>query len=390
MKKYDFILNGGGAAGLSLAMHFHQNSFFKDKKILIIDAEKKSKNDRTFCIWKKNDILFEPIISKKWNKINFLHPDFEKNIDLKEYQYAMIEGKNFYEYVFKNLYNNPNIDFLQTHSKEWGSTEEGAWVNTDKGFFEGQWLFNSIFNPKTEQKKGYHYYLQHFKGWIIETKKPVFDDLSATFMDFRLPQRAGEACFMYLLPTSPYKSLVEYTLFGTEILSDEEYENIIQKYIAETLQLNPTEFEIKETEFGIIPMYDEPFQQKQSSFVMNIGTAGGATKASTGFTFHNIQKQCEKIIENLIKKNTPFYTQKIFFQRFNLYDAILLEVMQKKALKGADIFKIMFEKHQVQKIFRFLDNESNFLEELQIMASVPSKPFTQAFFNLMKKRFWNV
>lgn len=390
--KYDFIINGGGAAGLSLAMYMNENIFFKDKKILIIEANTKNINDKTFCFWTNKESFFESIIYKKWKKVEFLHQKFEKRIDLKDYSYNMIKAIDFYQYCQKTLKQNKNITFVDAFSIDWNSTTSGGYIKTNEGIFEGQWIFNSIIDkkniPQNIQKKQYHYYLQHFKGWTIQTEKDVFDDESATFMDFRIEQRKGEACFMYLLPTSKNESLIEYTIFGTKILTQEEYETEIKNYITTYFNLNENQYQIKEIEWGIIPMFDEPFIKKQSSFVMNIGAAGGATKASTGFTFHNIQKETEKIIQNLIQFSTPFDSKNIFQKRFNLYDSMLLEVMQNQTLRGADIFQMMFEKHKVSKIFRFLDNESNFLEELQIMASVPPTPFIKAFFNLIKKGYF--
>lgn len=391
--KYDFIINGGGVAGLSLAMYMNENQFFSHKKILIIEANDKNTNDKTFCFWDTKKSFFEDIIYKKWNKIGFFHLQFEKNIDLNDYTYNMIRAIDFYQYCQKKLNQNKNITFLKEKSIAWGSTQEGGYVTTESGTFEAQWIFNSI-NLKTKskqlQKKQYHYYLQHFKGWTIQTKKDVFDEQVATFMDFRLPQRNAEVCFMYLLPASKRESLVEYTIFGREILEQKVYENEILTYIHQRLGLEPDEYEIKEIEWGIIPMFDEPFIQKPSAFVMNIGAVGGATKASTGFTFHTIQKQTQRIIDNLIKTSIPFDNTNFLKKRFNLYDSMLLEVIESEQLKGADIFKMMFEKHKVEKILRFLDDESNFLEELQIMYSVPSPPFIAAFFRLLKKGYFKI
>ncbi len=49
MEHFDFILAGGGAAGLGLA-YYMVNSPLKDHSILIIDKEAKNKNDRTLVL----------------------------------------------------------------------------------------------------------------------------------------------------------------------------------------------------------------------------------------------------------------------------------------------------------------------------------------------------
>jgi lycopene beta-cyclase len=52
MQKYDFIIAGGGLAGLSLAYYMNQ-TVLREKSILIIDQDTKTKNDRTWCFWEK-------------------------------------------------------------------------------------------------------------------------------------------------------------------------------------------------------------------------------------------------------------------------------------------------------------------------------------------------
>ncbi|HAO50811.1 MAG TPA: lycopene cyclase, partial [Runella sp.] len=53
MQNYDFIIAGGGLAGLSLAYYMNQ-TVLRDKSILIIDQDTKSQNDRTWCFWEKD------------------------------------------------------------------------------------------------------------------------------------------------------------------------------------------------------------------------------------------------------------------------------------------------------------------------------------------------
>ena len=90
---------------------------------------------------------------------------------------------------------------------------------------------------------------------------------------------------MYVLPFSKTQALVEYTLFSAELLKDEEYEAAIKDYL---LQLGVKDYKITEKEQGSIPMTAYPFWKHNSSNILHIGTSGGWTKASTGFTFKNL------------------------------------------------------------------------------------------------------
>lgn len=376
---YDYIFTGAGASALSLVYRMTENDFFKNKKILLIDQDTKNQNDRTWCIWQKDTFIFEEIVHKSWGKLDFLHQHFQETFDINPYKYVMIKSKDFYQFIKKKIKNHNqyggNITWIVAKISHTQSTTSGAKVFTNTQVYEGQWVFNSLVaNPTI--KPNYHYYLQHFLGWTIKTDKAVFNPEKATFMDFRVMQQAGEARFMYVLPFSEQEAMIEYTIFGKQLYDKKSYEQEIQNYILNFL--NISEFEIIEREFGVIPMYDEPFAKKNGAFVVNIGTAGGCSKASTGYTFQNIQKQADKIIAQLLKNNIPVIKDNFWKNRFLLYDATLLEVFEQKSLLPADIFKIMFEKHSVQKILKFLDEESNFLEEIQIMNSMPYIPFLTA------------
>ena len=97
---------------------------------------------------------------------------------------------------------------------------------------------------------------------------------------------------LYVLPTSSTEALLEYTLFSKDLLSKEEYENEIQIY---TKKLGITDYEIVEKEQGNIPMTNYKFWKHNTKNIINIGSAGGWTKASTGYTFANTIKKSKNI-----------------------------------------------------------------------------------------------
>lgn len=375
--QYDYIFAGSGGAGLSLAYRMSKHPAFKDKKILLLDKAPKNSNDRTWCFWTKESTPFDEVVCNQWDKFWFRSPSFTQCIDLNPYQYKMIRSLDFYQFIQKELSQNPQITQRYGEIKTLQEGENGAHVVLDDEIITSQFIFNSLPDERLFQKKGYHYLKQHFKGWFVRTKEPIFDPQAATFMDFRIEQKK-EARFFYLLPSSPYESLVEFTIFSENLLPQDEYVREIEHYFKNYLP--PTEFEILEEEFGVIPMSDVPLKANGGRFILNIGTRGGQTKASSGFTFMNMQKQSEQIIEALVSGKD---LQKISFhkERFMQYDSILLNLIQYDRFAAREIFGMLFKKHPVERVLRFLDGETNFGEELQIMASVPPLPFITSLFH---------
>ena len=376
-QNFDYIISGTGCAGLSLLLNILQEPSLRDKSILLIDKSHKDTNDKTWCFWEKGIGLLENLVYHSWDELIFHTDKKSTTLEIAPLKYKMIRSVDLYDYAKSRSIKKGKIKWLQANISSVGNLNEKAYVIADNITYTAKYVFNSIFFEKEKkifELDNSYKLLQHFKGWMIETKKPVFDDKKATFMDFRVAQKSGST-FVYVLPISPTKALVEYTFFNMELLPIEEYDVLLKDYLSNNLGIN--EYSIIETEYGIIPMTNHRFKSHEGN-VINMGTAAGWTKASSGFTFQFIQKYTYKITESLVNSKFPLTKKSIFQKRFNLYDATLLNVLQNKKMIGKEIFQQLFTKHKTHKILRFLDNESSLKEEIQIMSSVPFGIFLPA------------
>ena len=375
MQNYDYIITGSGASGLMLAYRMAKDSFFDNASILIIDKEKKTSNDRTWCFWENDKGEWDDLVHKSWNKILFDSHSYKKSIPLQSYTYKMIRSAKFYEKLWNFIESKNNISFIKANVTSILDTAEGALVETSTGRYRAVKLLNSIdLDQKYTRQEEYPVLLQHFTGWFIETKKNIFDDSVATFMDFTVDQKMNTR-FMYVLPVSANKALFEYTLFSKDVLTKEEYELELQKY----LELNSiSEYTIIEKEKGIIPMTSFKFWQDNSKNILNIGTVGGWTKASTGYTFKNTSKKTIQLIAFLKTEND--FTNFRKKTRFWFYDLLMLDVLANHNHLGSNLFSKLFQRNSLKNVFRFLDEETSFIEDLRIMLSMPPLRFITALF----------
>lgn len=351
-------------------MRMIRSGKFSDKKILLLDKEPKTKNDRTWCFWEKENGFFDEVVYRKWDQVSFLSKEFSSAMNIAPYQYKMIRGIDFYNYCFSEIKKYSNVEVLYGESKGGFYHKEGITLKIDDSSFELEHgiVFNSIYTPNV-QNAGICL-LQHFKGWIIETTPSFFDADKATLMDFRVSQRFGTA-FVYVLPLSDKTALVEYTLFTKNLLQQEEYDGELDNYIRNFLTIS--NYTVKEKEYGVIPMTNERFQFYRAG-VYHIGTAGGQTKASSGYTFQFIQKQSQQIVDYLITGKNLNYLPAAP-KRFRFYDNTLLYILYHNKLAGDKIFTQLFKKNKPQQVLRFLDNESSVMDELRIISSLPTWPF---------------
>ena len=374
MTRYDYIIIGAGASGLMLADALGRDTFFEGKSILLLDRDAKKTDDRTWSFWEKGQGLFDDIVYKHWNHLYFGGQDYSGRFDISPYTYKTVRGIDFYESYLNRIASFPNITFRQEKVVTCEDNGSEAIVTTDQENYTAAKVFNSIFdyNMATHQDK-YPVLQQHFLGWTVRTKVPVFEPDRVTYMDFSVPQK-GNTRFMYVLPFSSTEALVEYTLFSEELLPKQEYKEALIDYL--TNKLGCKAYEIKDTEQGSIPMTCYDFQEHHTENIRYIGTAGGWAKPSTGFTFIGSSKKVPVLVDYL-KTGKPL--DKLDFKnRFWYYDLLLLDVLARDNAIGHHIFETLFKNRDPRLVLKFLDEETSLFEDLKFILGCPTMPFLKA------------
>ncbi len=372
MQAFDYIIVGAGGAGLSLLMRILDEPDLVQKKILLIDKTPKKGNDRTWCFWEKGTGYFEHLVHRSWDRLLVKHPKGEIDLPMNGYSYKMLRSSDFYRHCFERIkLAGQQVQLVYGNVTGIDCTE--GKVTVDGLTYTGSIVFSSVLTQAPNLSPKHWYLLQHFRGWWIETASDVFDPGQANLMNFRVPQNHG-CTFMYVLPLSKRKALVEYTLFSANELTSEQYDEGLTSFIEKELGLK--DYHIKEVENGVIPMTNYPFAAREGKVVF-LGTAGGQTKASTGYTFSNMQKHSARVVQGLLHGNPKLFIHAAP-ARFSLYDRILLRVLYEQKIPGADIFFRLFKRNPASRIFRFLDNESNLGDEFAIVMSAHRRVFSLA------------
>ena len=348
MKEFDYIIIGGGCSGLSLAYELEIHKKLENKTLAIIEPRNEYKRDKTWSFWKVINHNFNDCVKKTWNNFSIKTSSKSKNIQCNKFPYESIDSGLFYKKINENL-------IIYKSIKE---------INTKNSF-----IFNSIPTFKKDQNNLW----QHFYGVEIETQDSFFDDNTINLMDFDCEQR-NNVHFFYTLPFQKNKALIE-TTWLSKINDDslKDYDNQIKDYINTRLGLK--NYKVTYSEEGCIPLFN-PLNIKEKNKI-NIGTAGGMTRLSTGYTFLNIQTQSKYIRENIENINNT----KIFKieKKYQFLDNIFLKVLEANSHMMPDIFFKMFN-NSASTVIKFLSNKSNFLEDLSIISKMPKWIFIKTIF----------
>ena len=354
MKEFDYVVIGGGCAGLSLAYELEMHNKLLDKTLAIIEPRNEYKRDKTWSFWKTFDHNFDDCVIKNWNNFSINIASSSHELKCEEFPYQSIDSSKFYEKINSKLSRNKNISFFKNRNE----------INTEDSI-----IFNSVFEGKTDKSKLW----QHFQGVEIETSNNIFDDNILNLMDFNCDQK-NSVHFFYTLPFSKNRALIETTwLSNLENQSLMDYDLQLENYIKNNLGIK--NYKIKFTEKGAIPLFHTLFKNDKKK--INIGSAGGMTRLSTGYTFLNIQEHSKYIRKNIEKiENKERYH---LGKKYDFLDNVFLQVLKNNPEKMPNIFYKMF-KSSPNTVIKFLSNKSNFLEDLIIILKMPKLIFINSLF----------
>lgn len=376
---FDYIIIGCGLAGFQLALKMSRDAFFSEKRIALIDPSEKNNNDKTWSFWETEPSNWNGIVSKSWKKAKVITSTENLSFSLKPYDYKSVRAIDFYRSAKQQLGEYPNFKFITETVKSISEDNKTVTAHTNMKSYSAAHIFDSRIPEAFFDGSEKHISLiQHFKGWVIKTEKKCFDDSVFTMMDYRLKD-GEQTTFTYVLPFSETEALIEFTYFTEKTVDESTYDFFIKQYINDYLKID--DYSITETETGQIPMTTFPFHKFNTCLVTKIGTGGGWVKPSTGYSFKHTEKKVARIIENLKLSRMP--SSGLFKKRFRFYDKVFLKVLKDENHKGEWLFGQFYKKNHPKTIFRFLDEESTFWEELKIMKSLFSWQFIKAFFKTL-------
>lgn len=209
--------------------------------------------------------------------------------------------------------------------------------------------------------------LQHFLGIELETDKAVFDPDTAILMDFRTDQSRG-IHFLYMLPFTDRRALVESTYFTTETLPESVYETDITTYLNDIFGIS--EFTEIRREAGVIPMESAKERTPIDKRHKFIGGAGGAIRPSSGYAFGFIQKQIfDMSTDHNLEARPPHSAVDIWMDR------VFLDVLHRYQPLGPNLFMAMAGRLTGTEFARFMSGQAKFTTLLKIILAMPKMPF---------------
>ncbi len=367
----DYLFAGTGASATLLLMRMEKAGLLAGKKVVLLDTDFTSLSRKTFCFWAKPDDNIvrdcHGLIQKTWN-----HLRIDRGVEsvLKPLQYHYIPGENMKNAMLALAERNA-CEMLESAVVSMISDDSGVVVTTGAGSYLAARVFDSrpagFMAPKPNETSLF----QSFIGYMIEPEHPIANTDSMDMMDFGVDQQ-GATQFMYVLPLSERKALVELTRFGIKKITEPEAAPVLENYI----QRHFGNARILETETGCIPMCSAPLEITELEGVTRLGSRAGAIKPGTGYAFKNMHRQAAEITLQL--QNKQVFETKHASARFKFYDRLLLRILAVSPDWGKPIFQQLFRKNSTPQILQFLDEKTTLRQDAGILLSLPFRPFLAA------------
>ena len=381
IKLYDYAFLGLGCGNSLLLLEMERNGLLIDKNILILEPDKKTTNDKTFCFWMDTNLVeiygIRDLIRDEWSNVCVITDEKQA---LEKVNYFHIPALSLYkkvrELISKYKIKIFPISFTGSLKQEGDHTS----LYIPESLIHAKYVFDnrppSYLPPTSSEVQLF----QSFYGWEVKALNKSFDTTTFTMMDFTIPQN-GSTQFMYVLPFNEKTALFEMTRFGGEVIEKDVAESIIRDYLTR----KGIEYKIEQTEQGVIRMFNSPIVDiNEGNNIFQTGERGGRLKPSTGYSFVRSLNHAKQITNHLIEKKSK---KSINNKRFAYYDKLLLQILKYSSHRGKDIFTQLFTKNKVETVLRFLDEKTTLKEEFTIFTSLPIFLFIHAF---LRDSFWMI
>jgi lycopene beta-cyclase len=367
MPDYDLAIIGAGCAGLSLAARLADRA--PALKIVLIDPRTGFEDDRTWCFWSDGSARLDHLAAARWPAWRFSSADQACVHAAPGLEYVMVRGADFYADALARLEGSNLALRLGARAARLDETPRSVRVILDDAApVTARYAVDT--RPDRTAAALMH---QIFFGLEIETDHDAFDPCCAGLMD-QLAGADGAVSFLYTLPLTRRRALVEWTVFARTPCAPDTLRPALETALNER-GLAPAR--IVRTERGVLPMGAAAAEKTGPSRIVKAGAGGGAVRAATGYAFQRIQAWAEACADALDQGGPPVaHPQEPAMRAW--MDQVFLKALSRNTAKGGDFFMALARHVPPAALARFMSDQAGPADLARVIAALPPGPFLAA------------
>ena len=385
----DLIILGGGCAGLSLATELaHLGG--ASPHALVLEGRSSYSLDRTWCYFKDGEAAARTDVQHAWPSMRVAGGVGDVTLDCGAAHYEMVNAGQFYKNAQLTIAQSDQVELKMGVVVTKPPEKQGdVWrIDTDRGTLYSRYVVDT--RPAQLPHRDGAKLWQSFYGEEIECKVDTFDVACGDLMDFAAAHACGArqalpeaVCFIYILPTTAKKALIEFTVFGPDPLAPERLYALHAQALSR--RLGSAAFSVLRSEHGVLPMGATPLASgRDASYVVAGLTAGGA-RPSSGYAFTRIQRWASCCAFSLATGNGPLgHAPDGLIQR--AMDALFLKLVRARPDLAPDLFVALFAGTDAQSVIRFLSDRATLRDYARVVASLLPGPLLRAVFGRHRQK----
>lgn len=366
----DLVILGAGCAGLSLAARLASGD--GDLRVVLIDPRTEFADDRSWSFWHHDHHALREIVAHEWS--GWTYSDLggrhaTHRVAGMSYQY--IRGADFYRWALAQIARDDGIDLrlgVAAHDLSSITLPDGSTavcVATD----HGELLARQVVDTRPRRAAALLY--QCFSGVEVEHDGGLTAEADAVGLMTRMRSGGGGLGFVYVLPLSPTRALVEWTRFSPVPLAESL---VVAERDAELAALGLDGATVVREEGGILPMGRMPSVEASIPGVVLAGNAGGALRDASGYAFLRIQRWAQSCAAALARGEDPAPHPPEPWVRQQM-DRIFLQAVRAHPERTTDYFMAMASRVAPRRLLRFLTDRATVGDLASIIAALPLLPF---------------
>jgi lycopene beta-cyclase len=381
-KHYKLAILGGGCAGLSLAMRL-AGAGSSAPSTLVLEKNADYANDRTWCFWDEANPELKDWIDHFWLSFEMKNDRETFTKQCRNTPYLMLSAQTFYERSLAKVIANKQVITMLTNQDVLGVTKihNQTWrITTANDVYTADNVVDT--RPHNQIKDEDSLLWQSFVGYEVETSQDVFESDRFVLMDFDKNFSQGLG-FIYVLPYSRNRALIEYTVFADRIFSNNEFSSYIKPALLKYLK--DADYKIIRTEYGKLPMGNQKMKKSNDPSYIYAGLYAGAARPSSGYAFQRIQRSSKECAQSFIKHQLLLAPKKDSWILASM-DDLFLNVLKSNPKSSALLFFNFFSRCKTATVIRFLSDHANIMDYLSIIASMPKLLFIKQLPAYLLKR----
>ena len=374
-KRIDLAIIGGGCAGLSLARELSERQ--SSKSVIVIEPRKHYQDDRSWCFWAPRQHAQSNLVSHLWSAWLFGqqgYPNEKRSSSNNPYQY--IRSSDFYRKSLETIAQSPTIEIRLDESVESVERVQDGWhIKTDRDHIFASTVIDT--RPPAKEQFAHATLYQCFLGVELEHEYEIYNNPSTIELMTEMQVINGDYCFTYLLPFSKNHLLIEQTIFSAQPLTAESLQESLDVLLKNRGLNNAS---IIRTEYGILPMG----LPEDKTDLPRAGMGGGALRPSSGYGFMRIQRWARHCATRFEEQGTvvPQTVSGLLPQKM---DQLFLTVLRTQPELAPLLFIQLLGRSNTERFIRFMNDQANVFDYLNIVASLPKTPFIKALLSTLFK-----